>query len=71
MTPSSPSAKDMGPIERELRKRDWRIWSSPLVQTCNECGRSTEPHQPYYVDQVSGHLVRHIECHHKASELGL
>lgn len=24
------------------------------------------PHEQHFADQVSGHLVRHVECHEKA-----
>lgn len=47
-------------------RRDWREAASPYICTCNECGRVIVPNEQHFADQVSGHLVRHVECHQRA-----
>jgi hypothetical protein len=47
-------------------RRVWRLTRDPHVANCSECGRAIEPGVESYVDCVSGHLMRHVECHRKA-----
>ncbi len=47
-----------------------RIWCGPFTQrfilTCTECGLSIMPGEEFFSDTVSGHLVRHDDCHEEA-----
>jgi len=59
------AGKRLDPPGRKPR-RDWRLHVCNRAENCSECGRIIEPNTDRYVDLVSGHLVRHVECHRKA-----
>lgn len=51
-------------------KREWRLHCHRYAQNCCACGRVVEPMADCYLDVVSGHLVRHVECHEQAETRG-
>ncbi len=59
------AGKRLDPPGRKPR-RNWFLHAINRGETCNECGRVIEPNADRYLDTVSGHLVRHVECHGKA-----
>lgn len=54
-------------VVQQQPRREWcGVFRHLYALNCNECGRVIAPGQGFYSDTVSGHLVRHVECHERA-----
>ncbi len=57
-------------LPRRQRHRNWRFAINRVAKNCECCGRLIEPYAPHYEDWVTGHLVRHADCHDRAEADG-